>query len=141
MKVRMTASYLSTGFEFKIIDCDNITGEFDNYILPELKENQIWDLSKIGNGIIAVAEGTGLNDNEFTAGLLENPTNGVFRLALENAPETINIKVCNLNGQIVYDAVVEVENGIVTIDITIQEKGVYLIYLGETENALRMIKQ
>jgi hypothetical protein len=92
-------------------------------------------------GKIKVIQSTGINTPTIKTGVLQNPTQGIFKVTVENVSGSYKMLISDLNGKILRESD-EVDTN-VKIDLTNMADGVYLLKItsnGEYSNILRLVK-
>ena len=142
----LTVSQLSgtfaAGNTYQLFTAGTITGTFVAVNLPTLDAGLQWDTNELyTTGKIKVIQSTGINTPTIKTGVLQNPTQGIFKVTVENVSGSYKMLISDLNGKILRESD-EVDTN-VKIDLTNMADGVYLLKItsnGEYSNILRLVK-
>lgn len=146
LDIRKYGGSWAADMEYQIIDATTITGSFDSITLPELTAGLAWNLDMLyTHGVVKVEVYSSINGARLQGGLLENPTDGLFRVKLTQEVAALQVMVMDLNGRMmVQEQAVPNSEGVVEIDIRHCNTGVYMLQLqaeGGQSTRLKLIKR
>ncbi|MFT3753284.1 MAG: autotransporter-associated beta strand repeat-containing protein [Paludibacter sp.] len=144
LNVSLLSGTLTSGAVYQILSAGTTTGTFATVELPTLETGLEWDLSELyTTGKIRVITSTGVESLKIKTGVIQNPTNGIFNVYIENATAASNIVVTDLQGHTVYKTTVSEANDKFPVDLFNQPDGVYLLKVlsdNESSNIVKLIK-
>lgn len=143
---RLNSSSLINGYEMQLFKADSITGKFSSVNLPELTGGLSWDTTQLYNsGTIKVINSTGIDNASIMAGILKNPTDGLFTVQLANIDDgNVDVIAANTQGQNVINERREAKDGLLNLDLRNQPDGIYILRIfSEKKNytILKLIKE
>ena len=130
------------GAIYKIIEAGAISGTFETVNLPLLDTSLAWDLSELyTSGTVKIIKNLStVVANELQSGFLENPTSGIFRIKMQNQSETIQLQLCNVNGQVLSVNKYKPENELIVVDLRAMPVGVYFFKIRNNEGLESVLK-
>lgn len=146
LDIQKYAGTWAEGSEYQIIEASAINGSFDSIALPELTVGLAWNLDLLyTHGVVRVEVYSSINGTRLQGGLLENPTDGLFRVKLTQEAASLQVMVMDLNGRIILQEQAAVTaDGVVEVDIRHCSTGVYMLQLqaeGGRSTRLKLIKR
>lgn len=144
LKLSGLSGNFAEGDSYKLFNAASISGEFNSIDVPYINDTLNWNLSKLyTEGVIyvhRVATGTeNLNGNQGIQ-LLQNPSNGLFRLDMGMVHGEYRAQVFSMDGKQILDQ--KLEGGQVNqVDIRGAAQGNYLLQMGEgsTQERFKLI--
>ncbi|MBN2214001.1 MAG: autotransporter-associated beta strand repeat-containing protein [Bacteroidales bacterium] len=97
----------AAGDSFKIIETDICAGAFTSIMPASPGPGLVWDTTILrGNGVLKIAEVSGLHDTEHQKKIqtYPNPAKNLLSVRLAEIVADFHLQIENLNGQIVYEA-------------------------------------
>ncbi|HET7732809.1 MAG TPA: T9SS type A sorting domain-containing protein, partial [Paludibacter sp.] len=144
LNVTLLSGTLVSGAVYQLFTAGTTSGTFAAVNLPTLDAGLEWDLSELYTaGKIKVIPSTGVESLKIRTGVIQNPTNGIFNVYIENAAAASDVVVTDLQGRTVYKSTVSDANDKFRIDLFNQPDGVYLLKVSsenESSNILKLIK-
>jgi len=138
---RSGLSPIGAGQTFQLMSAANITGAFTSVSLPILSDELQWNTSALyTSGRISIEQATGITKPELKAGLMQNPTKGLFSVYIENIESQVSVTIHNLQGLLVYSKEVSGMGGAFNVDLSDKENGVYLMKIRSKDNSYQVIK-
>ena len=138
---RSGLSPIGAGQTFQLMSAANITGAFTSVSLPTLTDELQWNTSALyTTGRISIEQATGISKPELKAGLMQNPTKGLFSVYIENIESQVTVTIHNLQGQLFYSKEVSGMGGAFNVDLSDKENGVYLMKIRSKDNSYQVIK-
>lgn len=141
LDVTISSGTPQAGATYQLITASSIIGTFGAINLPELPQGLQWDTSELYSmGAIKVIIGTGIYAPSFKSGVVQNPTNGIFKVYTDYAGSNLDLIVYNLQGKTVLQKRVARTSDIFEIDITSEPAGMYLLRLFADKDDSSIIK-
>ena len=141
LKSLSTKALLKAGKSFKMLSFGTINGGFDQLNLPELNEGLQWDLSTLyTDGYLRIVQVDALATERSGAGLMNNPSDGVFWVHLDQPAASVTARVFNMQGQEVLHQVTEASAAALSVDLTGCPDGFYMLKLQTPGGSLTPLK-
>jgi len=144
LNVSVSSGTLASGAIYQILSAGTTSGTFTTVELPTLDAGLEWDLSELYTaGKIRVIASTGVESLKIKTGVIQNPTNGIFNVYIENATAAAEVVVTDLQGRTVYKSTFSEATDKFKINLFNQPDGVYLLKASsenESSNILKLIK-
>jgi len=136
---RLYATPLYAGHVVQLFSAASISGTFTSVQLPALSAGLEWNTSELyTTGKISVQLSSGILNPQTKIGLLQNPTDGIFKVSMGNVAEKLTVTVSDLQGRVVHTSVESVASGLMQVNLTHLPDGVYMMRL-EAEDASSQI--
>lgn len=109
-----------------------VTGGVEGYlaqIIPSRPSNDTyleWDLSAWSEGKLIVKTSTGLSGAEISYGVYPNPFDSRLKVTLNSTPETMEVRISTLTGQLIYQNSEMLVNEM-ELDLQHLSKGLYIL--------------
>jgi autotransporter-associated beta strand protein len=143
LNVSLISGTLVSGAVYQLFSAGTILGTFSTINLPTA-DGLEWDLSELYSaGKIKVIQSTGVESLKIKTGVIQNPTNGIFNVFIDNATTASDVVVTDLQGKTVYKSTVSEANNKFKIDLINQPDGVYLLKVlsdNDSSNILKLMK-
>jgi len=142
---KLNYNMLQNGFSMQLFSANAITGKFSAINLPDLSDeynkNLAWDTTALySTGTISIVEKTGIERTTLKAGLMQNPTYGLFTVFLDKPVGKLTVSVTNLQGQILLHEKMNAENGHLTIDLRDHDDGFYMLKILADDRNYKILK-
>jgi len=138
---RLGSTPLQNGHVLQLFSAASITGTFTMIVLPEISAGLEWNTSTLyTNGKISVQTSTAIKNPLLKAGLLKNPTDGLFSVYLENLQNKLTVTVTDLQGRIVYTSVETAMGGGLQVNLRQLPDGMYMMRLEADDQSYQVLK-
>jgi autotransporter-associated beta strand protein len=139
--VKLNATPLYAGHVVQLFSAAAINGTFTSVQLPALTAGLEWNTTELyTTGKISVQVSAAILNPQTKIGLLQNPTDGIFKVSLGAIADKLTVTVSDLQGRVVRTSVESVTAGLLEVNLTQLPDGVYMMRLEAEDQSAQVLK-